>query len=66
MVHYHIRWSSSKIDWQAFDTEQEAQIEAQRLKRPEETYTIDKFGEECPQCKTGPISRLKASDWANR
>jgi hypothetical protein len=60
MVHYHIRWSSSKIDWQVFNTEQEAQIQAANLVRPGETYTIDKFGEECPQCRTGLISKRRS------
>ena len=50
MVHYHIRWSDSKIDWQVFNTSEEAQVEAATLVRPGETYTIDEFGDECPKC----------------
>jgi len=60
MVHYHICWSDSKIDWQVFNTLEDAEIEAARLVRPGETYTIDKFGEECPQCGAG-IQRHKGS-----
>jgi hypothetical protein len=37
MTHYHIRWANAKIDWQAFQTKEEAVAEAERLKRLEET-----------------------------
>jgi hypothetical protein len=52
VVHYHICWSNSKLDWQAFSAPEEAQIEAEKLVRPRETYTIDKFDGDCyPQCQ---------------
>ena len=35
MVHYHIRWGNSKLDWEAFQTETEAKAVAELLKRPE-------------------------------
>jgi len=57
VVHYHIRWSDSKIDWQVFTTSEEAQVEAVRLVRPGETYTIDEFGDECPQCRAALIPK---------
>jgi hypothetical protein len=41
MSHYHIRWSDSKIDWQAFPAKDEAVVEAERLKRVEESYIIE-------------------------
>jgi hypothetical protein len=59
MVHYHIRWSGSKIDWEVFSTEEEAQIEAAKLVRPGESYTIDKFEQECPRCRTRLIPKTQ-------
>jgi len=53
--HYHIRWSDSKIDWQVFSASEEAQIEAEKLARPGETYRIERFGEDCPKCKAEPV-----------
>jgi hypothetical protein len=63
MVHYHIRWSDSKLDWQAFSASQEAQIEAERLARFEETYTIEKFGENCPRCRVVDGRVTPNLDW---
>jgi hypothetical protein len=34
-----------------FATPEEAQIEAERLARLGETYTIDRFEHDCPQCE---------------
>ena len=54
-MHYHIRWSNprnSKLDWQVFDTPEEAQTEAEKLVRPSENYSVEKFESEsdCPRC----------------
>ena len=52
MVHYHIHWSNSKFDWQAFPTPESAQIGAEHLAMPGETFTIDRFDDEdCAHCK---------------
>jgi len=51
MVHYHICWSESNLDWQAFNTMEEAQMEAERLVRRGETYKIKIFGQDCPRCQ---------------
>ena len=47
MNHYHIRWVNSKIDWQAFQTKDEAVVEAERLKRPNESYSIEECDDNC-------------------
>jgi hypothetical protein len=48
--HYHIRWGSSALDWEAFCSKREAEGSAEALARPGETYTIEKFGGDCPPC----------------
>jgi len=56
MFHYHIRWSDSKLDWQVFNTPEEARRDANRLVRPGETYTIDKFEDGCPKCAANLVA----------
>jgi hypothetical protein len=53
-VHYHIRWSNSKLDWQAFRTRLEADTEAKALVRPNESYSIEEFDGNCERC--GPLN----------
>jgi hypothetical protein len=50
MNHYHIRWADSKIDWQTFQTKDEAVAEAERLKRPDENYNIEERNGNCERC----------------
>lgn len=50
MIHYHIRWSNSKLDWQAFRSREEAGKSAKDLVRPQESYAIEEFGEDCARC----------------
>lgn len=58
MPHYHIRWSDSKLDWEAFSTSSEAQAQAQaqaqaeQLVRQGETYFIEQLDGDCPQCSS--------------
>jgi hypothetical protein len=59
MTHYHIRWANAKIDWQAFQTKEEAVTEAERLKRLEETYDIEERDGTCDNCSwLIPITRI--------
>lgn len=51
MIHYHIRWSNLKLDWQTFANRQAAKKSAEELVRPRETYTIEEFGDDCARCK---------------
>jgi hypothetical protein len=50
MNHFHIRWSNSTLDWEGFGIE-EARVEAERLKRRHESYTIEERAGECQLCK---------------
>jgi hypothetical protein len=51
MVHYHIRWSTKGVlDWEAFDSREEAEASAQELVRLGETYTIEERDDNCPRC----------------
>jgi hypothetical protein len=50
LCHYHIRWSSSALDWEAFFSEHDADDSAKKLVRPGETYTIEQFNGDCPKC----------------
>jgi len=50
-LHFHIRWSpSGLLDWQAFDTQAEAEAAAAQLSRPSETYTIEASLANCGRC----------------
>ena len=40
-MHYHIRWSDSKLDWKRFSTREEAEHAARRLARPGETFIVE-------------------------
>jgi hypothetical protein len=50
VIHYHIRWSASKLDWEIFKTPEEAEAAAKQLVLPKETYTIEQFDGGCPRC----------------
>ncbi len=52
-VHYHIRWSESKLDWEAFSTHTEAEKRAKELVRDDEDFTIEQFDGNCPRCAEG-------------
>jgi hypothetical protein len=54
MRHYHIRWSNSKLDWEAFLTSDEAQAQAEQLVRLGETYVIEEVDGDCPRCSSLP------------
>lgn len=50
-MHYHIRWSDSKLDWERFSTRQEAERAATQLARPGETFTLEHVDDKtCIQC----------------
>jgi hypothetical protein len=51
MGHYHIRWANSKLDWEAFQTEEEAKALAEFIKRPGEHYTIEQLDGDCQSCE---------------
>ena len=49
-LHYHIHWTGKALDWERFDTSADAEASARQLARPGETYTVEEYGESCPQC----------------
>jgi hypothetical protein len=52
-THYHIRWSgAASLDWDRFDSREEAEANAAHLIRPGETYTIEELDGTCPRCRT--------------
>ena len=51
-IHYHIRWSDSSLDWQAFPVKEDATKLAATIKKPGESYTIvGQDDGECDRCK---------------
>ena len=60
MIHYHIRWSSSKLDWEMFSTREEAETSAKQLALPNERYDIEQFDGNCPRCSQTGKLRAKA------
>ena len=60
MTHFHIRWSDSKLDWEAFQTREEATARAKELVRRGETYVIEEVDGTCPRCKSLPGLRDNA------
>jgi hypothetical protein len=50
--HFHIRWSGKdSLDWQRFQTRQDAITLASELVRPGETYTVEEHSANCPFCQ---------------
>jgi hypothetical protein len=56
MRHYHIRWSNSTLDWEAFPTSEEAEAQAQQLVRLGESYIIEPAGGDCQRCSLPHLS----------
>ena len=54
MPHYHIRWSNSTLDWEAFSTSEEAEAQAQQLVRLGESYIIEPADGDCERCSSLP------------
>ena len=52
LPHYHIRWSDrTALDWQSFNTREEAAARAKQLARQSETYAIEEHDGACPRCR---------------
>jgi hypothetical protein len=50
-LHYHIRWTKiSRLDWLPFGTRALAEKRAEQIARPNEKYTVDEYGADCPRC----------------
>jgi hypothetical protein len=61
MLHYHIRWSNGKLDWEAFDEEAKAKSSAENLVMQGESYTIEAFDGNCSECGILGQARTKVS-----
>ncbi len=58
MNHFHIRWKGSEaMDWEPFETREEAEEKARQLMRPGESYTIEELGDGCTRCQAGNTDR---------
>jgi hypothetical protein len=58
--HFHIRWiigDTSRIDWEAFASHDEADAMAKRLATPLETFAIDEFDDSCERCAMFRLAR---------
>jgi hypothetical protein len=58
--HFHIRWiiaDSSRIDWEAFTSQDEAENMAKRLATSTETYAIEEFDGSCERCAMFRLER---------
>ena len=62
MIHFHIRWSDSKLDWKAFQTPEEAMTQANELVRPGGTYVIEELDGACPRCRNLPRAPIPVRD----
>ena len=65
-IHYHIRWSNSfgsRVDWQAYSSPAEANADAEKLVRPGETFTVERFAGNCSRCAM--LTTLRASEDAD-
>jgi hypothetical protein len=56
ITHYHIQWSSGRLDWQRFDSCVGADEFAKEFVLSDETYTIEGFGADCPRCQSARAS----------
>jgi hypothetical protein len=51
-MHFHIRWSNGKLDWERYSSRAEAEAGARNLMRQEETYVVEEFSNTgCPRCR---------------
>jgi hypothetical protein len=51
-MHYHIRWSSGKLDWERYSTRAEADAGARQLMLTDKTYVVEEFSDTgCPRCR---------------
>lgn len=46
--HFHIHWVGQRLDWECFDTREDAQRRAVELAHPGETFTIEEVSTKCP------------------
>jgi hypothetical protein len=47
-AHFHIRWNGTTLDWECFDSREEAIERASFLKHEGESFTVEEVTTECP------------------
>lgn len=61
-IHYHIRWSDWKLDWERFGSREEAEEVARELVLPGETFTLEPVDDRaCTNC-LGLYERILANE----
>lgn len=61
-MHFHIRWSGvSDLDYERFDSREQADESAKLLVRRDETYSIEQFGDSCGRCAKAAAKAAKPS-----
>jgi hypothetical protein len=49
--HFHIRWDGvERLDWEPFETPEQAESRAKELARPGEPFAIEEHGKTCKRC----------------
>ena len=59
-THFHIRWTPDKLDWERFDSQEEADICARKLAYPGGSFSIEEFGDSCAKCRAVRRSTVAA------
>jgi hypothetical protein len=52
--HFHIHWVGKDLDWECFDTIEEARMRAGELARPGEIFAIEEVSMNCPMQQQAP------------
>jgi hypothetical protein len=50
-IHFHIHWPD-KLDWERFETREDAFARAGEIVQPGESYSVETFDDLCPVCQT--------------
>jgi hypothetical protein len=61
-MHYHIRWSNGKLDWERYGSRDEAESGAKKLMQYRETYASEEHGESCPRCPDVVRAKLRQAN----
>jgi hypothetical protein len=50
-MHYHIKWSGGRYDWERFRSFDEATKAAMLIVQPNETFIVQHFDDKCSVCE---------------
>jgi len=52
-MHFHIRWEGVKrLDWEPFETREQAESRAKELVQSGESFVLEEHGKNCTRCAT--------------